>query len=118
MAATTPFGSLIFDPAQLRQFATLAPLATISPVSATVQSTPPLAGPMPESELVEAHVRFCVEHTGTVAVQAADGISALIDGALSAATLFESADQSNAAGQRQLAIQLPLATDPGAAAQA
>ena len=99
-------GTLTVVPDELRQFATLAPLATVTPVSGTVQATPPLAGPMPESATVEAHVRFCVENTGTVTLQATDGIASLIEAALSIATSFESTDQTNAAAHRALADEL------------
>ncbi|GAA3099432.1 hypothetical protein JOF29_005761 [Kribbella aluminosa] len=99
-------GTLTCVPDELRQFAALAPLATVTPVSGTVQATPPLAGPMPESATVEAHVRFCVEHTGTVTLQATNGIASLIDAALSIASRFESADQANATVHRALADEL------------
>ena len=101
-------GTLTVVPDELRQFATLAPLATVTPVSGTVQATPPLAGPMPESATVEAHVRFCVENTGTVTLQATDGIASLIEAALSIATSFESTDQVNAAAHRALADELQV----------
>jgi hypothetical protein len=101
------FGTLTVVPDELRQFAALAPLATVTPVSGTVQATPPLAGPMPESATVEAHVRFCVEHTGTVTLQATDGIASLIEAALSIASTFESTDQANATVQHALAAELP-----------
>jgi hypothetical protein len=104
-------GRLTVVPDELRQFAALAPLATVTPVSGTVQATPPLAGPMPESATVEAHVRFCVENTGTVTLQATSGIATLIDAALSIATSFESTDQTNATTQRALGGMLPTATD-------
>lgn len=107
MAATSPFGTLTVVPDELRRFAGLAPLSTISPVSATVQATAPLAGPMPESNSVEAHVRFCVEHTGTLALHATDGIATLIEAALSIATSFESTDLANEAAQRQVTNRLP-----------
>ena len=99
-------GTLTVVPDELRQFAALAPLATVTPVSGTVQATPPLAGPMPESATVEAHVRFCVEHTGTVTLQATDGIATLIESALSIASRFESTDQANATVHRALADEL------------
>jgi hypothetical protein len=99
-------GTLTVVPDELRQFAALAPLATVTPVSGTVQATPPLAGPMPESATVEAHVRFCVEHTGTVTLQATDGIASLIEAALSIAGRFESTDQANATVHRALADEL------------
>ncbi|MFF0266842.1 hypothetical protein [Kribbella sp. NPDC004536] len=99
-------GTLTVVPDELRQFAALAPLATVTPVSGTVQATPPLAGPMPESATVEAHVRFCVEHTGTVTLQATDGIASLIESALSIAGRFESTDQANATVHRALADEL------------
>jgi len=105
-------GTLAVVPDELRQFAALAPLATVTPVSGTVQSTPPLAGAMPESATVEAHVRFCVEHTGTVTLQATNGIASLIDAALSVASRFESTDQANAIAHRGLGDELPTtATD-------
>lgn len=104
-------GKLTVVPDELRQFAALAPLATISPVSGTVQATPPLCGPMPESAPVDAHVQFCVEQTGTVTLHATDGIGTLIDAALSFAGLFGSTDQLNGLKQRNLADQLPTATD-------
>jgi hypothetical protein len=104
-------GTLTVVPDELRQFATLAPLATVTPVSGTVQATPPLAGSMPESATVDAHVRFCVENTGTVTLQATNGIATLIDAALSIAGRFESTDQSNAITHRTLADELPTATD-------
>ncbi|HZX06362.1 hypothetical protein [Kribbella sp.] len=100
-------GTLTVVPDELRQFAALAPLATVTPVSGTVQATPPLAGPMPESATVEAHVRFCVEHTGSVTLQATGGIASLIEAALSIATGFESTDQANATVHRALADELP-----------
>ncbi|WP_427886054.1 hypothetical protein ACQHIV_26275 [Kribbella sp. GL6] len=100
-------GTLTVVPDELRQFAAMAPLATVTPVSTTVQATPPLAGPMPESATVEAHVRFCVEHTGTVTLQATNGIASLIDSALSIAGRFETADQANATVHRALADELP-----------
>lgn len=100
-------GTLTVVPDELRQFATLAPLATVTPVSGTVQATPPLAGPMPESATVEAHVRFCVENTGSVTLQATDGIATLIQAALSIASRFESTDQANATVHRALADELP-----------
>lgn len=100
-------GTLTVVPGELRQFATLAPLATVTPVSGTVQATPPLAGAMPESATVEAHVRFCVEHTGTVTLQATDGIAGLIESALSIASTFETTDQVNATMHRALANELP-----------
>ena len=100
-------GTLTVVPDELRQFATLAPLATVTPVSGTVQATPPLAGPMPESATVEAHVRFCVENTGTITLQATDGIASLIEAALSIASRFESTDQANATVHRALADELP-----------
>ncbi|WP_350279086.1 hypothetical protein [Kribbella sp. HUAS MG21] len=104
-------GRLTMVPDELRQFAALAPLATVTPVSGTVRATPPLAGPMPESATVDAHVRFCVENTGTVTLQATNGISSLIDAALSIATSFESTDQANATTHRALRDVLPTATD-------
>ena len=99
-------GTLTVVPDELRQFATLAPLATVTPVSGTVQATPPLAGPMPESATVAAHVQFCAEHTGTVTLQATDGIASLIESALSIASSFESTDQANATVHRALADEL------------
>lgn len=100
-------GTLTVVPDELRQFAALAPLATVTPVSGTVQATPPLAGPMPESAPVDAHVRLCVENTSTVGLQATGGISSLIEAALSFASTFESVDQANAAVHRGLADELP-----------
>ncbi|GAA1608070.1 hypothetical protein GCM10009804_74950 [Kribbella hippodromi] len=104
-------GTLTLVPDELRQFATLAPLATVTPVSSTVQATPPLVGSMPESATVEAHVRFCVEHTGSVTLQATNGIASLIDSALSVAARFESTDLTNAVAHRSLTDQLPTAKD-------
>ena len=105
-------GTLTVVPDELRQFAGLAPLETVTPISGTVQATPVLAGAMPESATVEAHVRFCVEHTGTVTLQATTGIATLIEAALSIASRFESADQANANAHRVLADELPAtATD-------
>ena len=74
---------------------------------AIAQATPPLAGSMPESATVDAHVRFCVENTGTVTLQATDGIATLIEAALSIASRFESTDQANATVHRALADELP-----------
>ena len=104
-------GTLTVVPDELRQFAALAPLSTVTPISGTVQATPPLAGPMPESATVEAHVRFCVENTGQVTLQATSGIASLIDSALSIAGLFESTDLASAAAHGALADELPTATD-------
>jgi hypothetical protein len=100
-------GTLTVVPDELRQFAALAPLATVTPVSGTVQSTPSLAGPMLESAAPDAHVQFCVENTCTVSLQATDGIASLIEAALSIATTFESTDQANATVHRALANELP-----------
>lgn len=96
---------------ELRKFAGMAPLATISPVSASVQGTPPLSGAMPESMSADAHVRFCVEHAGTFATQATTGIGTLIDAALSFATSYDETDLVNALTHKSLANQLPSATD-------
>jgi hypothetical protein len=111
MDGPSPFGTLTVVPDELRQFAALAPLATISPVSAGVGATPPLSGPMPESMSPDAHVRFCVEHTCTVATSAASGISTLIDAALSFATSFETTDLVNASTQGNLTDPIAPAVD-------
>lgn len=113
MDGPSPFGALTVVPDELRQFAALAPLATITPVSASVGATPPLAGPMPESASPDAHVRFSVEHTCTVAASAASGIGTLIDAALSIAGAFESTDLVNAATQGPLVAPLASAADGG-----
>jgi hypothetical protein len=103
MNGPSAFGALTVVPDELRQFAALAPLATITPVSANVSATPPLAGAMPESASADAHVRFCVEHTCTVTASAASGIATLIDTALSAASSFATTDLTNALTQGKLA---------------
>lgn len=117
MDGSAPNFTLTVVTDELRQFAGLAPLATVSPVSASVQATPPLAGAMPESASAEAHVRFCVETAGTFATQATTGIGTLIDAALSFAGSYDEADLVNALTQRALADQLPSATDQGSASQ-
>lgn len=103
MDVPSSFGTLTVVTDELRQFAALAPLATISPVSANVGATPPLCGPMPESASPDAHVRFSVEHTCTVAASAASGIGTLIDSAIKIAGAFDSTDLLNAGAQGKLA---------------
>lgn len=106
MDGASPFGILTVVPDELRQFAALAPLATITPVSGSVSATPPLSGAMPESQAPDTHVKFSVEQTATVTLNAAQGIETLIQAALSFASAFESTDQANADIQQKLAMQL------------
>lgn len=103
MSGASPFGTLTVAPDELRRFAALAPLATISPVSASVTATPPLAGPMSESASPDTHVRFCTQQTGTVTADAATGIASLIEAALGFANSFEATDLANAVPLNRLA---------------
>jgi hypothetical protein len=106
----SPFGTLTVVTDELRQFAALAPLATIAPVSASMGVTPPLSGSMPESMSPDAHVRFCVEHTCTVTASAASGIGTLIDSALTIAGAYDATDLANASAQSNLVDPLAPVT--------